>query len=566
MKTKLFTLFLLVSTFAYSQNQAFNYWSLQDQSQKRLEAKLDSFYKSNDNLGQAFCYKFLANSLKNDRVNRFTIVEMSMKAIKLFEGKDELQKNWQKLFIANLFTEYGDGKQSLEYAQKLTNEALIFAKKVDDKKMQMTVYQTFVRLSEILEPKTNKISTYLEACKKIVDKTKDADENQIKAYYFQRAKFNLNNGNYEDANTYFEKSEQISLAMADTAFAVVCQLFKAQIKRVTGKNKEALYIINHPLSEEKINADLILKRWKYQEKALILGNLNELKQANENWFNYYSTQVEVDKEAINNYQMAELISTFLITDQKFENEKLAMANQVIDLENQNYIKFMIISTMLVLVLLLLVIVRVKWQKLTSETQKIELLLNGQEQERSRLSHELHDSVGNSLAALKTNVIFTEDSPNKATLLKILDELYNSIRNISHHLYPNHLVKDGLERTLIDYINLINGKKNIVFNTYGSTKKLSENQTLNIFRIVQELLTNAQKHSEATQIEVDIFYNETGISIRVQDNGKGIKPNKQNNGIGLKNVENRVNLYKGHIEYISEENTGTTVIISFDEFS
>jgi signal transduction histidine kinase len=168
-----------------------------------------------------------------------------------------------------------------------------------------------------------------------------------------------------------------------------------------------------------------------------------------------------------------------------------------------------------------------------------------------------------LAALKTNVFFTEDSPNKENLLKILDELYNSIRNISHHLYPNHLVQDGLERTLTDYINLINVKKNIVFHTYGTPKVLSENQTLNIFRIVQELLANAQKHANATQIEVDIFNNENGISIRVQDDGVGMEKMLNSNGIGLKNVENRVNLYKGHIEYISDQDTGTTVIISFE---
>jgi signal transduction histidine kinase len=490
-------------------------------------------------------------------------VEMGVKAIGLFEGKNDLQKNWQKLFLANLFTEFGDGKQALEYAQTLTNEALAFAQKAKDPKMQLTVYQTFIRLSETLETQNKQIDDHLKKCDKIVADGIGVDENQLKAYYFQKGKFNINKKNYTEANVNFDKSEQISRSISDTAFVLVCQMFKAQIKRFNGQNKEALKDLNNLINEEKINADLILKRWKYQETALVLGNLNQLKEANLTWLSYYKTQEEIEKDAINNYQMAELISTFLITDQKYENEKLLMTNQVIDLENQNYIKLLIIFVMVVFVLLLLFIVRIKWQKLRSDSQKTELLLHGQEQERSRLSHELHDSVGNSLAALKTNVFFTENSPNKENLLKILDELYNSIRNISHHLYPNHLVQDGLERTLTDYINLINVKKNIVFHSYGTPKVLSENQTLNIFRIVQELLGNAQKHANATQIEVDIFNNENGISIRVQDDGVGMEKMLNSNGIGLKNVENRVNLYKGHIEYISDQDTGTTVIISFE---
>jgi two-component system, NarL family, sensor kinase len=563
MKTRLTLLILLCAQWVFSQKPVFDYWSLQNISEAQLETKLDSFSRFNDPLGQAFVYKFLANKYNGDRSNRLKVVEMSMKAIKLFEGKNDLQKNWQKLFLANLFTEFGDGKQALEYAQTLTNEALVFALKAKDPKMQLTVYQTFIRLSETLETQNKQIDDHLKKCDKIVADSIGVDENQLKAYYFQKGKFNINKKNYTEANVNFDKSEGISRSISDTAFVLVCQMFKAQIKRFNGQNKEALKDLNNLISEEKINADLILKRWKYQETALVLGNLNQLKKANLTWLSYYKTQEEIEKDAINNYQMAELISTFLITDQKYENEKLLMTNQVIDLENQNYIKLLIIFVMVVFVLLLLFIVRIKWQKLRSDSQKTELLLHGQEQERSRLSHELHDSVGNSLAALKTNVFFTEDSPNKENLLKILDELYNSIRNISHHLYPNHLVQDGLERTLTDYINLINVKKNIVFHTYGTPKVLSENQTLNIFRIVQELLANAQKHANATQIEVDIFNNENGISIRVQDDGVGMEKMLNSNGIGLKNVENRVNLYKGHIEYISDQDTGTTVIISFE---
>ena len=83
--------------------------------------------------------------------------------------------------------------------------------------------------------------------------------------------------------------------------------------------------------------------------------------------------------------------------------------------------------------------------------------------------------------------------------------------------------------------------------------------LNIFRIIQELLNNAIKHAEATEIEVELLFNKEEIFVRVQDNGIGFEQNNDFSGIGLKNIKNRIYAIKGQIECISE--TGTTFLIT-----
>ena len=145
------------------------------------------------------------------------------------------------------------------------------------------------------------------------------------------------------------------------------------------------------------------------------------------------------------------------------------------------------------------------------------------------------------------------------ILMLLDDLYVKVRDISHQVYPAFLITDGLIVALDDYIKIINKDNKIVFTFFGKEPEIEAPKLLNIFRIIQELLNNAIKHAEATEIEVELLFNKEEIFVRVQDNGIGFEQNNDFSGIGLKNIKNRIYAIKGQIECISE--TGTTFLIT-----
>jgi two-component system, NarL family, sensor kinase len=260
--------------------------------------------------------------------------------------------------------------------------------------------------------------------------------------------------------------------------------------------------------------------------------------------------------------LGEMITTMFVKNEKLENEKLQLLNALTNAKNTSYRVYIIILILILLACLAFFILRLKFHKLLDSSTKNEILLEGQELERSRFSKELHDGVGSSLAAIKTNLFFSEESQEKNNLLHLIDDLYNQVRSISHQLYPSYLINDGLTIVVKDYVQMINKKGEISYQFFGTETNIESSKTINIFRIIQELLNNALRHAKATKIELEIMYDGNSILIRVQDDGISFDSTKGFDGIGLHNVRNRVSSMNGQIELISEPNRGTTFMISF----
>ncbi len=104
------------------------------------------------------------------------------------------------------------------------------------------------------------------------------------------------------------------------------------------------------------------------------------------------------------------------------------------------------------------------------------------------------------------------------------------------------------------------KMNLRFN--GLEKRLSPLVEINMFRILNELVNNSMKHSRADTININMSRDKKGLRIFFSDNGKGFSAGKKYVGIGLKNIENRINLFKGQYKIESVENVGTLFKINF----
>jgi two-component system, NarL family, sensor kinase len=200
-----------------------------------------------------------------------------------------------------------------------------------------------------------------------------------------------------------------------------------------------------------------------------------------------------------------------------------------------------------------------------EDEKQQVLLNAsikfQEEERNRIAADLHDDVGPLLATarlyLNENLINQEPAAQLQSILsakQIIDDAIQLIRNISHSMMPPTLKNFGLESAMSDLFQKINGSGNINasvrFHDYRTRLKLE--QELLIFRIIQELVNNIIKHSNAGFIHLTQNANATHSYFRLHQDGHGIiqtefeRLNHVSTGLGLKNIASRIKVLNGRI--------------------
>lgn len=218
------------------------------------------------------------------------------------------------------------------------------------------------------------------------------------------------------------------------------------------------------------------------------------------------------------------------------------------------------------------------QKLREKEQTEELnltkaILDGEERERERVAKDLHDGLGGMLAGVKINLStwssnHLEENQYESfhKILNQLDSSVSELRRVARNLMPESLLNFGLEIALKDLCEFyMKDGLTIDFQAINIEKNLPLNLQVNIYRIIQELLNNAVKHSNADNILVQCSQNAEEFYITVEDNGKGITESAMNKmkSLGLKNLQNRVDYLKGKMEIQSTENQGTSVNIEIN---
>ncbi|MDO7906551.1 sensor histidine kinase [Paenibacillus sp. JX-17] len=205
------------------------------------------------------------------------------------------------------------------------------------------------------------------------------------------------------------------------------------------------------------------------------------------------------------------------------------------------------------------------------------IILAQEEERKRISREIHDGPAQLLANLVLRTEIVERMLVKQEFRLVQDEIVDlkgqvrsslaEMRKVIFNLRPMALDDLGLIPTLRKYVQDFEERTKIraVFETRGKEHRLSSAMEAAIYRLVQEALTNASKHAHPTHVVVEITYQAQLVKIVVQDNGVGFKPEqfekgKENNHFGLIGMRERVELLEGRMEIESAENQGTKIVI------
>nr|WP_262905106.1 sensor histidine kinase [Tamlana sargassicola] len=384
---------------------------------------------------------------------------------------------------------------------------------------------------------------------------------------------------YTDAIIYFNEAKRIFDA----------NNFKTDLTRVyTNLGQVNFRLKNYIKSEfylkealkSKTNSKLVTKE--------IHNNLFELYKATNRYelaldhyekFNVFKDSI-FEEERIKNINELDKKYQTEKKDKEIATQQLEIQNKEAEIEKKQTLNIIAIGSAIFLLIAAILIVfifkqrqkRIKEEVVSLKRQHqiktLEALIEGEENERFRIARELHDGVNGDLSAIKYKLSSLLEMNNKIIneAITMIDDSCKQVRAISHDLVPPSLESFSLVEATEAYCSNLNEAYNNIdvnFQHLGEDINLSKKNEINIFRIIQELVSNSLKHAQAKAINVQISHRNNQIQITVEDDGVGFNANEVSaKGIGLGNVKSRVDYLNATLDLISNQ-SGTSYTIDID---
>jgi two-component system sensor histidine kinase UhpB len=211
--------------------------------------------------------------------------------------------------------------------------------------------------------------------------------------------------------------------------------------------------------------------------------------------------------------------------------------------------------------------RMEWQ--TAELGRVSFhMLEDQEAAARRFSHELHDELGQSLTAVKTNLAaINGNSPRVSDCLRLVDEAIGNVREMSQLLRPTILDDFGLAAGLHWLCEGFGQRTGIdVACDIPFTGRLPEGTETHLFRIAQEALTNVARHANAKHVRLQLEQADGQVTLRISDDGCGLSPEPANRrGLGLIGMRARARSAGGDMDIRSRPGEGVLIEVQVPEF-
>lgn len=250
-----------------------------------------------------------------------------------------------------------------------------------------------------------------------------------------------------------------------------------------------------------------------------------------------------------NYQnsIAELNEKY---ESGLKDGKIAELTRIKHLNDVIIFSFSVIFVMIIF----FVIIHYKINKRQNQLLAANSLIEGEINERKRISSDIHDRLIGNLVAVKNKV--TQSVEVKSEINKMIDNCIEEVRDIAHNIMPPSLKYDL--RSIFD--DLASHYDKVTFHYYGNKTIIEERKKYCLFCIASELINNAERHSGATHIDLQLIENDELVSISVQDNGCGFDTDSTAEGFGLKNIRGRIEPHGGTLTIESEPGEGTEITV------
>lgn len=524
--------------------------NLYDTSLIYFEKAKDYYEKTNKQLHLSKVYSNIAGVYRLKGFYKLSI-EYNFKSLKIRETLTDT------LSIAKA---YNDLASAYSYAEEYDN-ALKYAKKAliifENSEISNDKIVNLIALSDIYEKKEDFDSAlfYAELSEKLCLHNK-----QITARTYNLAHIYNNLATIVRGKSKFNESIEYSfksIAYFDTLQSHISSKFYAyenlaECYRFLKDYKQAQYYLE--LAEKSIENCELIEEEKYLalEKSIFYIAKNDYFNAFKNYEKYKLLEDSImtikNKNAIAEYQII------------YDTEKKELENQ--KLLTQNAQKQATIFKLIFLIIALVFIFVAIIYLINYYTKKREgnLILKIQEEEKQR-NYDFFHKTGNQLM----NIYTLKNMNNEIEPEKIVGKIGEEMRFFSHSQFSPSFDKTTLNELLaeiiVDYQKFINAK--IVYNNFispSNTKKLKKSILSILYNIIQELLQNAVKHSQASLIEIDIMQEKKNLNIVYKDNGKGT--NIENlHGTGLKYITKFANMNKGKVEIKTQPLNGFSCFVT-----
>ena len=359
---------------------------------------------------------------------------------------------------------------------------------------------------------------------------------------------------YDSADLYYNNVIRLSRnTNANTAIGALS--FYAEMLSEQGQHEKALAQIQEALrmaTEEKMHSK------DMTHIMHVYGNVLHGAGRYEEAYTFIDSSYQLlakDYQKMNNQAYSE-------SESKFKNQLLQYQ---VELEKQKRNRlYLIVGAIILLSALVLVWLqnrnnkRIALEKARQKQISIDAFIEGEEKEKMRIGRELHDGIAQEVVGIKLAMQQQQADPK---LIEELTRVSLDIRTISHELMPQTLKMYGLKLAIEDSCQKILGPSGIHYEISSNLpeERLPEKIEITLYRIFQELIHNIIKHSQATEVLVQLRKMSTHILLVVEDNGRGLTEEKSN-GIGISNLRSRVQRVEGNLQYDSVENEGTTAIV------
>jgi len=234
-----------------------------------------------------------------------------------------------------------------------------------------------------------------------------------------------------------------------------------------------------------------------------------------------------------------------------------------------YTTVLIITSIVGIIIIYFVISIVRQQRRSLALYRRSLLteMTTLERERRRIASDLHDEIGPVLSAIKLKISSFElpaeaDQEEATKTEQQIDALIQRMREVSFDLMPTTLVNKGLVPALqefINYCNRGNQKMEILLQVPEEGIELNEQQSVNLYRMAQEIIHNAMKYSQASQLKLQLRKEKNQLIFSSSDNGTGFNYQEQlagSGGLGLRNLLSRAEIMGGKMYIESKKGKGT----------
>jgi len=460
-----------------------------------------------------------------------------------------------------------------EQAKYYANLALTQAKETHQINFQASAYGILAEIA-LQEGDSQAAKSNLLAALAAINSTHLPDKNTLLSIYESLTQLNEREENYVGALHFQKLYLQTYQSIYNQDKLEISRRLEAQYE----KEQQKQQLLTLQLASEKKEQQLQLMRTLGLQQQQELENLKLLEENQRKRLEISQLETETHAQAL---KLSQLENDNKLLDIQHFKKNLSYQQKV----NSYFLALSAVFAILLLVLFYVYKQRTKSMKqqkalynlaLEKEKQHAKIatltaLLDGQEQERSRLARDLHDGLGGLLSGTKIQLSTLHHKmadANKQEMTKSMEHLDNAVdelRRVAHNLMPDLLLKYGLEEALKEYANRMSTDQlDIDVQFLGYTHALPQDKQLLVYRIIQELVNNALKHAHPQQIIIQFVENETSYMVTVEDDGCGfdLAQVQQTKSAGLHNIQSRVQFLKGELHIHSEVNLGTSIDFQF----